>query len=191
MKSLSSSSRERSGFSIVEVMLVIVLMSLITGFMLISSQTAGSHILEESTAVLAADLMLARDTAFTYGTDFTVAFDSDNNRYTVSHSGSGQTPPFERPLGNGIQGNFTVYISRIHPDPNTRSNVSLYRVRTASTNQDVTNVTFNSLGNTGPVRTEDTCIWLTEGTGSSVKYQKITISWLTGQVWTAPIASAP
>jgi len=189
MRVVSPSRRPLRGFTLVEVMMVVVIMSLVAGFMLISTQSLGPQILEETSSVMAADLMLARDTAFTYGTEFTVSFDITGNTYTVSHTGSGQTPPFERPLGNGTMGNFTISVDGIHPGGNSLARVTIYRVRTTSTNQDVTNVVFNSLGNTGPSRTEDTCIWLSQGTGAETRYQKITINWMTGQIWTSQISS--
>ncbi len=189
MRVILPPARSARGITLIEVMMVIVVMSLVAGFMMISTQSLGSQILEETSSVLAADLMLARDTAFTYGTEFTVSFNLTDHSYTVSHTGSGQTPPFERPLGNGTAGNFTVALAGIHPGGNAPEIVSLYRVHTASTNLDVTNVVFNSLGNTGPTRSEDTCIWLSSGNGTNTKFQKITINWITGQVWISQLSS--
>lgn len=191
MRTELSLRRSSRGFTLVEVIMVVVVTGMVAGLMLISTSGIGSQVLEESSSVLAADLMLARDTAFTYGTEFTVSFDLTANTYTVSHTGSGQTPPFERPLGNGTTGNFTVALAGLHPGGNSGSSVALYRVRTATSNTNVTNVVFNSLGNTGPARSEDTCLWISHRSGPDTRYQKLTISWLTGQVWTSGVTSSP
>ena len=52
----------------------------------------------------------------------------------------------------------------------------------------VTDVTFGPLGGTGPARNEETVIWLTDSNGISTRYIRLTISWVTGQVWIDPPA---
>lgn len=191
MRIATDSRKKSAGFTLVEVLMVVAIMSIVAGIMLISTGGLGAQILDESTAVLSGDLLLARDAALSYGTEYTVTFNLSAGTYAVSHTGSGSPPPLERPLSNGSNGNFTVALGSIHPGGATGVAVSIYRIRTAVSNQDVTTVTFNSRGNTGPARSEDTIIWLAQGTGSDIRYQKITISWITGQVWTSAVQSAP
>ena len=183
--------RRIRGFTLVEIAMVLAIMSLVAGIILVSSNNSGWQLLQESAATLSGDLMLARDAAFTAGTEYTVSFNLQENSYSVLFSGSGQAPPFERPSSNGSTGNFTVSLTNLHPGGNGGRPVTLFRVRTEVSNQDVQSVVFNSQGSTGPARTEDTVIWLAQGTGTDVRYQKITISWLTGQVWTSDVMGAP
>ncbi len=48
----------------------------------------------------------------------------------------------------------------------------------------VQDVTFGPLGGTGPLRSKDTLILLIQGTGSQTQAVGLTVSWVTGQVWT-------
>jgi len=192
MNSRSSCLRDEDrGFSLLELMMVLAIMSIVAGIMMVSTEGAPVQTLQEASSVLAGDLILARDAALTYGTEYTVQFNLSSNSYSVSHTGSANPPALERPLGNGSTGDFTVSLGGGHPGGNMGSKASLYRVRTVVTGTDVTAIVFNSRGNTGPVRSEDTAVWLTQGSGENTRYQKLTVNWVTGQVWTSAVSAEP
>lgn len=185
------SGLRKRGITLVEIVMVVVVMSIAAGLVMISTESFGPQYLQEAAAVLSGDLMLARDAAFTSGADYTVTFDLVQNAYSVAYSGSGSPPPLERPLSNGSPGSFTVSLAGLHPGGSSGAPVTLYRVRTAVSQQDVGTVVFNSRGSTGPARSEDTLIWLARQSGAETRYLKITINWLTGQVWTSEPLTSP
>jgi Tfp pilus assembly protein FimT len=140
---------------------------------------------------LAADLLLARDAAVLYNTEWAAQFDLTANQYTLVQTGPGTAPPLQNVLsGNAAGSAYAVKVSEIGVTSGNNG-VKLAAVFLQNSKQNVTDVRFQALGGTGPVRSEDTAIWLTQGSGSGARSLRLTVSWITGQVFVDPPTSGP
>src|SRR5262249_4166639 len=93
-------------------------------------------------------------------------------------------PALQNPLaGNSGSGSYTVNVGSIGMAAGRSNGVRLAGAAQLTSGQSVTDVRFQPLGGTGPLRIQNTVIWLTQGTGSDTRYARLTVSWVTGQVW--------
>ncbi|MBI5761575.1 MAG: GspH/FimT family pseudopilin [Planctomycetales bacterium] len=162
----------------------------ILGYVLLPSVDSVSAQRMDSVArILAADMSLARSLAIQYNTQWAIQFDTTNNRYNLVWGGSGTSPPVpENPhaIGPPTPGVFQVDVAKLGVSTAGNNGVLYAGAAMKTSRTNVTNVTFGPLGSTGPLRSEDTVVWLTSGQGPQTKFSRVTVSWVTGQVWVDP-----
>ncbi len=181
----------RSGFTLTEVLIVVTIIAIVGAVVLPSLQATRTHSLESVARILAADLRLARSHAIEYNTDWTVRFDVAAGRYFLEHSGSGSPPAPVNVHASAGQSRdvYVVDLSRLGVSTNTSGGVVLDGVFGSDSNESYSIVTFGPIGGTGPQsgsaanRSEDTVIRLSTGFGSEQRIIRLTVSWVTGQVW--------
>jgi len=177
--------RAARGLSLIEMMIAVTIVGLLAAIVAPSMGTARVQTLEAVARKLAADCSLARHAAIQYGTEWTVQFDVTQNAYTLTHTGTGTVPPLRNPVAGAIAAGtpYRVELDALGAVGSRTNGVRLAGVALASGGQSVTSVTFGPQGGTGPQRSVDTVIWLIQGTGSETRYLRLTISWVSGQVW--------
>lgn len=180
----------RKAFTLVEMLIAVTIMGILASVVISASTSGGTQTLESVARVLAADLQLARSLAIQHDTEWTVEFDTDANQYELIHTGNGTPPAPVNPLATAgaKPGTYVVDLQHLGTTTTGDNRVRLSGAALKSSRARVTNVTFGPLGGTGPARNEETVVLLTDSNGVSPRYVRLTISWITGQVWIDPAA---
>lgn len=176
----------RRGFTLFEVMISVTLMAILGAVAVTSMAPDAGMNLEAAARVMASDLTYARSLSIQYNTKWALQFDVTNNRYSLVYAGTGAQPVLltnSRAAGDAPSSTYLVNLASLGASTVGTNGATLAGAGLQGTTTMVTDVTFGPLGGTGPTRTQDTVIWLTNGTGSSTQYVRLTVSWITGQVW--------
>lgn len=174
------------GFTLYEVCITMAIVAVLAAVVVPSMAPSSTLRLEAVARILASDVTYARSLAVQYNTNWSLQFDLNNNRYDLVYTGGGTQPFFPvntRGYGDGPTSLYRVTIGQLGESTVGNNGVKLAGAALKTSTTNVTDITFGPLGGTGPARSEDTVIWLTEGTGSNTKYVRLTVSWITGQVW--------
>ena len=181
----------RSGFSLFEILVVVSALAILAAVALPTLHSVEAQSLESTARVVAADLRLARHEAVQHNTSYTVRFDSARNSYELVHTGTGTPPALRNASAGGgtADGEYRVELDRFGPTTAQTSGVRYAGAMLENSKQSVNDITFGPRGGTGPARSEDTVLWLNSGSGSTTKSIRLTISWITGQVWIDSVAA--
>lgn len=186
----SSSATNRSGYTLVEMLIVVTIVGLMASVVLPTlSSTSGAVSLEAMARTLAADLRVARQSAVQYNSTYAVTFNLADNSYNVGPS-SGGGPSVVNALSHGTSGT-TIDLDQFGAGRMKQSHVVIGGAALKVSKSSVTDVVFGPAGGTGPTRTQDTVIWLQENTGQNRRCILITVSWITGAVTVGDIQSYP
>ncbi|QDT30758.1 pilus assembly FimT family protein [Gimesia panareensis] len=177
------SRNDRHGFTLVELLIVVVLISILASVSLLSTDSSTAHSLETTSRMLVADLRLARNHAIQFNTEYTVEFDLKTQTYEIVHTGAGTLPVPENNLA-GSAADKDKYIQPVQKDAlNLPDQVVIRQMFLKTSDTDVRDVAFGPMGGTGPDRSEDTVIVLSTTRNGTTFYIPITVSWITGQAW--------
>jgi len=189
--------RHRGGFTLLELLIVVTLMSIIASIALPSAAPSIGVQLTSAAEVVAGDLAYGRSLAVLNNDTYQFLFDLTDNQYTLEYSGGNSAlatlPP--NPF-HASQDAATQFVVRLAQLPRIGAPVVLYDVQELTPSPvEATSVQFGPLGAT--TQTPSTVIWLTAGTGSAKRYLSITINPSTGLTTvgslqgTAPATGAP
>lgn len=174
--------RHPRGFSLIELLMVIALISIVAGVVLPQFQPTIHDQLLGVSEIISADLAYARNLAVTNNSTYRVDFDLANDRYVISHSGANMlldTLPswaFRDPSDPPDQ-----QITVLSELPRMGAEVEIYSVRkVAGSSQEVSDLEFGPLGET--TRVEETVIWLACGVSTARRYLSLTVNPVTGIV---------
>jgi prepilin-type N-terminal cleavage/methylation domain-containing protein len=172
--------RHRGGFSLLELLIVVALMSIIASIAVPSAAPSIGVQLTSTAEVVAGDLAYVRSLAVLNNDTYQLLFDLTDNQYTLEYSGSNPAlatlPP--NPF-HASQDAATQFIVRLAQLPRLGAPAALYDVQELTPSPvEATSVQFGPLGAT--TQTPSTVIWLTAGTGSAQRYISITINPSTG-----------
>jgi len=175
----------RSGYTLIEMMIVMTVIGILASIVLPAMSNGASIGLKSAGRILASDLRLASDLAVQYGTQYTVTFNLAKNQYQLTLTGPGNPPALQNPQAppGTPAGTYVVSIGAIDGNSADLNGVRLLGAKLKTSGQTVTDISFGSLGGTGPARTDDTEIWLTYGPNWNPQYLRITVTAVTGQVW--------
>ena len=186
-KCLTAQSRHaaRSGYSLVELLTVVTVMAILATVAVPAISNGTSVSLKAAGRVLASDLRMASDLSVQYGTQYTITFDLTKNQYQLTLTGPGNPPALQNPQAPAgtPAGTYIISIGKIDGNSNDSNGVRLLGAKLKTAGQSVTNISFGSLGGTGPTRTDDTEIWLIYGPAWNPQYTRLTVTAITGQVW--------
>lgn len=166
-------------------MTVVTVIGILASIALPAMSNGSSIGLKSAGRVLASDLRLASDLSVQYGTQYTVTLDLTRNQYQLTLTGPGNPPALQNPQAppGTPAGTYVVSIGAIDGNSTESQGVRLLGAKLKTSGQSVTNISFGSLGGTGPARTEDTEIWLIYGPTWNPQYLRLTVTAITGQVW--------
>jgi Tfp pilus assembly protein FimT len=170
----------QTGFSVVELLLVLALVGLLTALVLPGADPAAHEQLDAASQALAADLALARSLAVSNGSSYRVSFDVPQNQYTIEHTGGNAqllilpASPFHR-----RNASHTQLICALSDLPGLGGTPRLVLAHAGSdAAQALTHVEFGPLGAT--TQTDDTRVWLAVGAGGGARYQDVRVQAATG-----------
>lgn len=182
---------QRRGFTLVELLIVVTVLGLMASVLVPSMNSTSGHIsLEAMARTLAADLRTARQMAVNYNTSYVVTFDMSANSYQLAHTGTGSAPAIVNSLGSSGSSN-KMDFDQFGAGRLGQSRVVLGGIVLKTSLTSAVDVTFGPVGGTGPTRTQDTVVWLSEGSGQDRKCILITVNWLTGQATVGDVRSFP
>ncbi len=174
---------DRNGFTLVELMIVVLLLSILATVSLISTDSSGTLALDATARMLVADLHLARNHAIKFNSEYKVDFDLNAQTYEILHTGPGDLPVPENKLAGSAEDS-ERYLKQIQVDSlNLPGQAVLRQIKLKTSDSTVSDLTFGPMGGTGPVRNEDTVLMLTTQKNGNTFYILITVSWVTGQAW--------
>ncbi|MCE9547650.1 MAG: type II secretion system GspH family protein [Planctomycetia bacterium] len=174
------SHRRHSGFSLIELLIVIAILSIVAASVVTNSNTQISEQLEAAARVLAGDLDYTRNLALTYHGKYKLTFDAANSKWTLAYSGTDTTlatlprSPFRSPLDSATQQ--TTSLTSL---PGISMPITIYSVYTQqSPLKGVTSIEFDPLGAT--VEPAQSVVWLATGAGKATRYVEVDVNPVTG-----------
>lgn len=175
----------RQGYTLIELITVLTVIGILATIAIPAMNSGNASSLKAAGRVLASDLRLASDLAVQYSTQYTVTFDMVKNQYQLTLTGPGNPPALQNPQAppGTPAGTYVVSVGQIDGSTTDLNGVRLLGVKLKAAGQSVTNISFGSLGGTGPARTDDTEIWLIYGPTWNPQYVRVTVTAITGNVW--------
>lgn len=170
----------RDGFSLIELLIVIVIMGILARLAIVAFSSTATEQLDAVAQVVASDLNYARSLAIGHNSRYRVEFDVANNRLILRHTGTDAalnnlpSSPFRDPSDPADQ-----QITRLAELPVGGSSVRLLGAQTDSVSpQAVSSIEFGPYGET--TQPVNTLVWLTTGAGDAQRYQAVHVSYVTG-----------
>lgn len=172
----------RKALTLVELLLVIALLGAVVGALLPSFRPAVNEQLASTAQTIAADIMYCRDLAVGNSSQYTLTFDTANDRYWLEHTGSNPSlddlPP--QPF-SGSGSTATRHVIDLAELPFLAEPVRLIAAESVgSTTQSVTSLEMGPLGET--TRSEPTRVWFGCGSGNDELYIFVEVDPVTGLV---------
>lgn len=187
----SSRSGRRLGFTLIEIMVVILLLAIIAGVVLPSSQPKVHEQLRAATRIVASELELCRSLAIAYNSRYQLTIDFPNNRLILRHSGTNAIlNNLPRELLEPGATDRTARITSLAAIANTIGDVRpLAAAELGTSLQAQTTVEFGPNGT--PTSGKDFIIWLIAGRNSGVRYATVIVDHQTGKVVEGPLDALP
>ena len=175
-----NNSRPHAGFSLLELLIVITIMSIMAGLIAVNSTTNTGDQLQGTAEIVAGEIAYARSLAVTNNDKYLLTFDAVNSQFALTHSGTNAalgtlpTTAFRSP-----QDTATQHVVAFEALPNLGTAVHLLGVLTMSSlPATATTLEFGPLGET--TSADPTVVWLTAGSGDNARYLAITVNPVTG-----------
>jgi prepilin-type N-terminal cleavage/methylation domain-containing protein len=172
--------RGQAAFSLVELLIVVVLVSILAEVAITNATTNIYEQLQSVASILAGDLSYARSLAVGNNSTYCFTLDTTGNRLVMTNTGSDPTlatlpkSPFRSPTDPSNQ-----YIVALSTFPNLGMPVKLLGAQAVgSGTQNITTVEFGPYGST--TQANQTVIWLTAGAGTGRRYTSISVNPVTG-----------
>lgn len=174
-----TATRRPRGFSLIELLTVIVVMAIIAGVVLTSSAPSCREQLRSAARIVAAELNHTRSLAETNGSLYTVTFDTDGNRLIIQHSGTNSSLDIlSKTVFSREKGETEQHILDID-ELDCIDDVSLYKVAILKNSLvAASKVEFGPLGETS--ERYPTLIWLAAGPADARLYLLLTVDPVTG-----------
>ncbi len=177
------------GFSVFEMLCSVIVVAILAAVVVPRLEPSGVQSIESVARILASDLNYARSLAIQYNTQWSVQFDPVDNHYDLVYAGGGLQPYFPvnpRGYGDAPAALYRVQVNRLGESTVGDNGVRLAGAALKTSQTNVVGVTFGPQGSLGPAQSDDAVVWFTYGSGGSMIYVRLTISWVTGQTWVDP-----
>ena len=178
---MPAARRNSSGFSLVELLIVVSIIGLVAGVVIARYQPSIHDQLKAAAHVLAAELTYARSLAVVNDTSYEVTVEPAENRLALRHSGGNASLDVLPASAFTRQSDAaTVQITDLDELPRVGAAIEIVGTQTASMTTGSETVEFNSLGET--TRAAATVIWLGSGAGEMRRYISVKVDPVTGLV---------
>ncbi|QDU94761.1 putative major pilin subunit [Lignipirellula cremea] len=182
MPCLACPPAARQGYTLVELMIVIALLSILTSMVLPQFQPSVHEQITAVAQIVADDLAYCRTLAVMNSSEYSLAFDQATNSYTLTHAGSN---PQLRILPSGPFGRETnpshQRIAQLDDLPSLGPRVVIVGIETEGSPVAASgSLTFGPLGSVSGGR--DITIWLSAGAGSARRYIPLIIPDVSGLI---------
>jgi prepilin-type N-terminal cleavage/methylation domain-containing protein len=174
------SASNQKGFSLLEMLIVLVLVSIMANLAITSATSSTYEPLTATASILTGEMAYARGLAVGNNSSYRFDIDTTNNRLVMRNTGSDTTlatlpsSPFRSPSDPVDQ-----YIVGLANFPSLGMPVALLGAQTGGgTTQSITSVEFGPYGST--TQASQTVIWLTAGIGIGRRYISVTVDPVTG-----------
>jgi prepilin-type N-terminal cleavage/methylation domain-containing protein len=171
---------QKSGFSLLEMLMVIVLVSILAEVAITNATTTTYEELQSAASIIAGELAYARGLAVGNNSTYCFTLDTTNNQLVMTNTGSDPSlytlpfSPFRSPSDPSNQ--YTVSLSSL---PNLGMPVTLLgALAVGSSSISITTVEFGPYGAT--TQANQTVIWLTAGVGTARRYMSVCVNPVTG-----------
>lgn len=168
------------GFTLVELLIVLVLVSILAKMAIASATPNAYEQLSGAANIIAGEMAYARGLAVGNNSSYCFTIDTTNNRLVMKNTGSDSTlttlpaSPFRSSSDPTDQ-----YIVALSKFPSLGMPVVLLGAQTSGTTpQSVTTIEFGPYGAT--TQANQTVIWLTAGAGNTRRFMSVTINPITG-----------
>lgn len=172
---------DRTGFTLIEVMIVLALMAILLTVALPAIGPTETQRLYSAADLLASDLRLAQSLAVRDNTD--IALTLATNGWKIEHVGSGLAPELPTPPLGGVGTGYQIDVSML-----VGRDVVLAGFLVSSGTA-VGSATFSGTGRTTAI--EDTRFWITLGAGDQERSIPLVVSAATGLVTAGSIRKGP
>lgn len=180
----------QQGFSLIELLIVISLISILAGLALTRLEPSIHDQLQAAAQVVASDLAYARSLAVANNSSYRITFDTDADRYVLTHSGTNlaldrlPSSPYRRP--DDPPDEQSTDLSRL---PLVSGSVDLMAVVTSSDPPvTVFDLEYGPLGET--TRADGTTLWISSGQGDVQRYISVAMDPITGLAWIGDVQAA-
>ena len=184
--------KSHTGFTLVEMLIVVTILGILASVVLPSMNSTSSVIgLEAAARTMAADLRIARQSAVQYNSTYAVTMNLSANSYQIVFTGTGTVPTLTNTLWSSTTNGNLIDFDQWSASRLKQTRIVLAGAALKTSKASVTDVTFGPSGGTGPSRTQDSVIWLTQGSGNNRLSVLLTVSWLTGNVTVGDVVTFP
>jgi len=177
---MAARKRQSRGFSVFELVLALLVMTILAGLVLPSANAGLHDSLISAAQILAGDIQYARNLAVVNGDTYRITFDTVLNQYVLTYSGTNAAlatlPPSPFHTSSDTP---TQQAVRLTDLPHVGPPVQIEAVfAQGNSSTQVTNVEFGPLGET--TQTADTIVWLSAGAGTATRHISVQVNAVTG-----------
>jgi len=177
---MAARKRQPRGFSVFELVLALLVMTILVGLVLTSANAGLHDSLMSAAQILAGDIQYARNLAVVNGDTYRITFDTVLDQYVLSYSGTNTAlatlPPSPFHTSSDTPTQQVVQLTNLpHVGPPAQLEAAFAQ---GNTSTQVTNVEFGPLGET--TQTADTIIWLSAGAGAAMRHISVHVNAVTG-----------
>jgi len=179
---MSATPRQHAGFTIIELMIVVVFLSLAAAMLLPQLNATLDQQALASARALVSEFEYARNLAVANNTSYQLTVDADRGRLILEHSG-GNSSLDTLPLGpfRSATDASTERVTRLDSLPGISSVATFVAMYADGDSPNAVNtVEFDSLGATS--RSEPTVLTISVGDGDASRYVTLTINPVTGLI---------